>query len=136
MEYKLAEAEAHFADLIWAHEPLTSGQLVKLANEALGWKSTTSYTVLRRLCDRGIFQNQRSIVTSRISREEFNSGKSRQFIAEAFDGSLPKFLAAFMGRKKLSEREIREIRQMIDSYEETADTGEHCDPSCGNTGGK
>lgn len=116
MEYKLAEAESRFADIIWDNEPMTSRQLVQAAAEELGWKSTTSYTVLRRLCDRGIFQNENSVVTSCVSREEFYGGKSRQFVEEAFGGSLPKFLAAFMGRKKLSQREIDEIQQMIESY--------------------
>ncbi|MGN1142990.1 MAG: BlaI/MecI/CopY family transcriptional regulator [Anaerovoracaceae bacterium] len=117
-EYKLAEAESRFADLIWDNEPISSGQLVKLAGEKMEWKSTTCYTVLRRLCDRGLFQNENSVVTSCISREEFYSHKSRQFVEESFGGSLPKFLAAFMGKKKLSQQQIDEIRQMIDRYGE------------------
>lgn len=116
MEYKLAEAESKFADMIWDNEPMTSRELVEMAAEILGWKSTTSYTVLRRLCDRGIFCNEKSVVTSCISREDFYGGRSCQFVEETFEGSLPKFLAAFMGRKKLSSREIEEIQNMIDSY--------------------
>ncbi len=118
IEYKLAEAESRFADLIWDNEPLTSGELVKLAAAELSWKSTTSYTVLRRLCDRGLFRNENSTVTSCISREEFCQHKSREFVEESFGGSLPKFLAAFMGKKKLSEEQIAEIQKMIEDYDE------------------
>ena len=117
IEYKLAEAESRFADLIWEHEPVASGKLVKMAERELDWKSTTSYTVLRRLCDRGLFRNENSTVTSAISREEFYSHKSREFVEESFGGSLPKFLAAFMGKKKLSEEQIAEIQKMIEDYE-------------------
>ena len=117
IEYKLAEAESRFADLIWEHEPVASGELVKMAASELDWKSTTSYTVRRRLCDRGLFRNENSTVTSAISREEFYSHKSREFVEESFGGSLPKFLAAFMGKKKLSDEQIAEIQKMIDDYE-------------------
>ena len=118
IEYKLAEAESKFADLIWDNEPVASGELVKLAAKELDWKSTTSYTVLRRLCDRGLFQNENTVVTSCISREEFDRHKSHQFVEESFGGSLPKFLAAFMGKKKLSESQISEIQKMIEQFEE------------------
>ena len=116
-EYKLADAESRFADLIWDNEPITSGQLVKLAAAELEWKSTTSYTVLRRLCDRGLFQNVDSVVTSCVSREAFYQHKSQQFVEESFGGSLPKFLAAFMGKKKLSVEQIAEIQKMIEDFE-------------------
>jgi len=96
---------------------VASGELIKMAAAELSWKSTTSYTVLRRLCDRGLFQNENSVVTSCISREEFYSHKSREFVEESFGGSLPKFLAAFMGKKKLSEEQIAEIQKMIEDYE-------------------
>ena len=117
-EYKLAEAEAKFADLIWQHEPIASGELIKLSEKELSWKSTTSYTVLRRLCDRGIFQNENSTVTSLVGKEEFYGAKSAQFVEDTFGGSLPKFLASFMGRKKLSPKQIAEIQQLIDNYKE------------------
>ena len=117
IEYKLAEAESRFANLIWENEPVASGELIRMAAAELSWKSTTSYTVLRRLCDRGLFQNENSVVTSCISREEFYSHKSREFVEESFGGSLPKFLAAFMGKKKLSEEQIAEIKKMIEDYE-------------------
>lgn len=119
-EYKLAEAESKFADLIWDNEPIRSRDLIALAAETLSWKSTTSYTVLKRLCSRGLFRNQHSVVTSCISREEFASGKSRQFIEDSFGGSLPKFLTAFIGTRKLSAEQIDELRQLIDQYEEEA----------------
>ena len=120
-EYRLAEAEARFADLIWDREPISSGQLVKLCAKEFSWKSTTTYTVMRRLCDRGIFQNKNSMVTSRIGREEFKQKKSLQFVEESFGGSLPKFLAAFMGAKKLSRKQVDEIQKLIDSYQEETD---------------
>ena len=107
--------ESRFADIIWNHEPIPSGQLVKLAEQELNWKSTTSYTVLKRLCNRGIFQNQKGTVTSLISRQEFYAMQSEQFVEETFDGSLPAFLAAFGARKKLSEEEVEELKRIIDS---------------------
>ena len=112
-EYKLAPIESRFAELIWKNEPLASSQLVKLAQEELGWKKSTTYTVLKRLCERGIFQNQNSTVTSLIGREEFQSLQSEEFVNETFNGSLPAFLAAFGTRKKLSEKEITQLESMI-----------------------
>ena len=114
-EYHLAEAEKKFAQLIWKHEPLPSRRLVELAAQELGWKSTTTYTVLRRLCDRGLFQNQGGTVTALVSREEFYARQSEQYVQDAFQGSLPAFLAAFGSRKKLDDREIDEIQKLIDS---------------------
>lgn len=120
-EYRLAEAEARFADIIWDREPILSKELIKLSEEQLAWKSTTSYTVLRRLCDRGIFQNIDSTVTSKISRKEFYSFKSQQFVEDTFGGSLPKFLTAFIGGKKLNEKQITEIKELIEQFEEGED---------------
>lgn len=117
-EYRLAEAEAKFADFIWEKEPIRSKELVALAKEKMSWKSTTSYTVLRRLCERGIFQNKNSIVTSLVSREQFYSGKCRQFVEDTFGGSLPGFLTAFMGGNKLNVQQAEEIKQLIDQYKE------------------
>ena len=107
--------ESRFADIIWSHEPIPSGQLVKMAEQELNWKSTTSYTVLKRLCNRGIFQNQKGTVTSLISRQDFYAMQSEQFVEETFDGSLPAFLAAFGTRKKLSQEEVEELKRIIDS---------------------
>ncbi|WP_298016973.1 BlaI/MecI/CopY family transcriptional regulator [uncultured Dysosmobacter sp.] len=112
-EYKLGAIERKFAELIWRHEPLSSGQLVKLCQQELNWKKSTTYTVLRRLCQRGIFQNRDSVVTSLLTEQEFDARQSQQFVEEAFDGSLPKFLAAFTRQKKLTEREIEELEQLI-----------------------
>lgn len=106
--------ESRFADIIWSHEPLASRDLIKMAEEELNWKSTTSYTVLKRLCERGIFQLQDKMVTSLISRDEFYGMKSEQFVDETFDGSLPAFIAAFGTRKKLSDDEIEKLKKLID----------------------
>ena len=117
-EYHLAETEARFAELIWSNEPIPSRELVKLSERELGWKSTTTYTVLRRLCDRGLFCNEQSVVTSLVSREEFRSKRSRRFVEDAFGGSLPGVLAAFMEGGRLSRAQAEEIRKLIDDYEE------------------
>lgn len=114
-DFKIGSAEAHFADLIWDNEPIASGQLSKLAEEEFGWKKTTSFTVLRRLCDRGLFVNEGGVVRSLISREEFYARHSEQYVEETFGGSLPAFLAAFGSRKRLSEKEIDELQKIIDS---------------------
>ena len=117
-DHKLGAVEARFADLIWANEPLASRKLVELCQESLNWKKPTTYTVLRKLCQRGIFQNLDGTVTSVISREDFYAGQSQQFIAETFDGSLPAFIAAFTRKQALTEEEIREIRRLIDGTED------------------
>lgn len=114
-EYKLGEVESRFADIIWANEPMTSRRLAELAQKSLNWKRTTTYTVLKRLCDRGLFQNQGGTVSAQISREEFYARQSEQFVEETFAGSLPAFVAAFGSRKKLSEGEIDELQKLIDS---------------------
>lgn len=114
-DYKLGEVESVFADIIWSNEPLSSRRLAELAQERLNWKRTTTYTVLKRLCDRELFQNKDSIVTSLVSREEFYARQSEQFVEETFQGSLPAFLAAFGSRKKLSDAEIEELQKVIDA---------------------
>ncbi len=113
-DFKVGSAEARFADLIWENEPVASGQLAKLGAEEFQWKKTTSFTVLKRLCDRGVFQNQGGTVTSLVSREEFYARHSEQYVEETFGGSLPAFLAAFGRRKKLSEQEIEELKKVIE----------------------
>ena len=115
-EYRLGVVETRFAELIWSHEPLTSGELVKLCAKELEWKKSTTYTVLKKLCDRGIFQNQDGLVTSVLSQKEFQSRQSRRFVEDTFSGSLPAFIAAFAEGGELSGRELLEIRRMIDSY--------------------
>lgn len=113
-ELKMGTAEARFADLIWENEPVTSGQMAKLGAAEFNWKKTTSFTVLKRLCDRGIFQNQGGTVTSLISREEFYARHSEHYVEETFGGSLPAFLAAFGTRKKFSDKEIDELKHVIE----------------------
>ena len=115
-DMRLGVVEAKFAELIWKHEPVSSTELVKLAAQELEWKKSTTYTVLRRLCEKGIFQNEDGTVTSKISKREFYAVQSEQFVDETFDGSLPAFLAAFTTRKSLTAEEVAEIQQMIDSY--------------------
>lgn len=114
-EYKLGEMESIFADIIWQQEPLSSRKLSELAEQRLNWKRTTTYTVLKRLCDRGLFQNSGGQVTSLVSRGEFYARQSEEFVDSAFQGSLPAFLAAFSSRKKLSDSEIQELQKLIDS---------------------
>ncbi len=118
MEYKLGEVEMRFAEIIWNNEPLSSRDLVTLAEKELSWNRSTTYTILRRLSQKGIFQNENKIVTSLISKEELLSAQSEQFIEDTFSGSLPKFLTAFSMKKKLSNQEIEEIQQFIDKYRE------------------
>lgn len=113
-EYRLGEIEMKFAKLIWENEPLASGELAKLALTELNWKRTTTYTVLKRLCDKGIFQNQNGTVTSLISMQMFQAKQSEEFVEESFGGSLPKFVVAFMNSRKLSKQEVEELRRMID----------------------
>ena len=117
-DMRLGLVESHFADIVWKHEPIHSRQLTVICEKELNWKRTTTYTVLKKLCNRGIFQNQDGIVSSLISKDEFHAIQSEKFVEETFDGSLPAFLAAFSKRKKLSADEISEIRKMIDSYKE------------------
>lgn len=115
-EYKLAEGEARFAKLIWQREPITSPELVRLCEKEFAWKKSTTYTVLKKLCDRGIFQNENAVVTSLISEEEFNSYKSRKFVEDSFGGSIPRFLTAFIGGEKLSKKQAEEIKKLIDEH--------------------
>ncbi len=117
-QLKLGVVEARFADIVWTNAPLTSGELVKLCEAELHWKKSTTYTVLKKLCDRGLFENRGGTVTTLLSREEFYSLQSTQFVEEAFQGSLPAFIAAFTQRQKLSPQEVAEIRRMIDEFEE------------------
>ena len=98
-DYKLGAMETRFAELIWCHAPVSSGELVKICQKELEWKKSTTYTMLRRLCQRGIFQNQDGMVSALLSREEFHALKSEKFIADTFQGSLPAFLAAFTRQK-------------------------------------
>lgn len=115
--YKLGEMEQKFADLIWANEPVASGELVKLCEKAFDWKRTTTYTMLKRLCQRDIFVNENGTVRACMAKEEFQAMQGEQFLNENFDGSLPIFLAAFSRRRKLSGKEVAELKKMIEEYE-------------------
>lgn len=117
-EMKLGLVETHFANIVWENEPIHSRELVKLCDKELDWKKSTTYTVLKKLCDRGLFQNQDGIVSSVISKKEFHAIQSQKFVEETFEGSLPAFINAFSSRKPLTVEEIKEIRDMIDSFEE------------------
>lgn len=114
VDYKLGIMETRFAELIWNREPITSGELVKLCERELEWKKSTTYTMLRRLCQRNIFQNKDGMVTAILSKQEFQALQSEMFIEETFSGSLPRFLTAFAGRKKLTDTEINELQRLID----------------------
>ncbi len=113
-EVKLGVIESKFADIIWSNEPLRPKELEVLAEAELGWKRTTTLTILKRLCERGIFQNKERIITSLISREEFYALQSEKFVNDTFEGSLPAFLTAFSSRKKLSSEEVEELKKVID----------------------
>ncbi len=118
MDSRLGAVESRFADIVWSRAPLSTGELVKLCAQALDWKRTTTYTVLKKLCQRGIFQLDGGTVTARISREDFYAARSQEFVAESFQGSLPAFIAAFTKNRPLSRSEAAQIRRMIDDYTE------------------
>lgn len=113
-DLKLGAVESRFAEIIWENEPLTTNQLIKICADELEWKRTTTYTVLKKLCEKGIFKMEDSVVTALISRQEFDAMQSEQFVEENFKGSLPAFLAAFTARRKLSDQEIDEMKALIE----------------------
>ena len=113
-EYKLGEIEMKFAELIWNNEPIASGELAKISLIELNWKRTTTYTVLKRLCDKGIFENNKGVVTSLVSKQMFFAKQSEEFVEETFAGSLPDFVAAFVSRKKLSKEELEKLKKIIE----------------------
>ena len=114
IEYRLGEIEMKFASIIWDNEPLSSGELAKKCEQELNWKKSTTSTILHRVCERGLFQNNNGTVTSVVSRMDFLSKQSEQFVEDTFAGSLPSFVAAFTSRRKLSVREIEELQKIID----------------------
>ena len=115
-DFELGAVQERFADIVWAHEPVASGDLVKICEKELGWKKPTTYTVLRKLCEKGLLQNSDGIVSSLVSKDDFYSAKSEQVVTESYNGSLPAFIAAFTSRKKLSAAEADEIQKMIDEF--------------------
>jgi BlaI family transcriptional regulator, penicillinase repressor len=117
-QYKLGEMEQKFADLIWKNEPIASGNLAKLSEEEFCWKRSTTYTMLKRLCERGIFENKKGTVSALMTKTDFHAAQGEEFIKETFGGSLPLFFAAFSRRNKLSDKEINELQHLINEYKE------------------
>jgi predicted transcriptional regulator len=117
-EYKLTESEEKFADIIWQNEPIGSGDLVKLCEKEMNWKKSTTYTVLKKLCEKSIFQNENAVVSSLITKDEYYAKQSIRFVEDIFGGSLPKFLTAFIGAKKLSKHQVEELKKLIDEHKE------------------
>lgn len=114
-DYTLGIIESRFADIIWEHAPLSTSELISLCEDALGWKRTTTYTVLKKLSDRGLFENQGGTVIVKLSKEEFYARQSECYVDQSFQGSLPGFLAAFTSRRKLNQKEIQELQRIIDA---------------------
>ena len=112
----LGAVESRFAEIVWSHAPIASGELVKLCERELQWNKSTTYTVLRKLCNRGLFRNDKSMVTVVTPRADFYAAQTEQFVSDTWGGSLPAFVAAFLSRKGLSERDAAEIRRMIEDY--------------------
>lgn len=115
---KLCESDYRFMSVIWDNEPLPSGKLVELCCDKLGWKKPTTYTTLKKLCEKGFAQNSDTIVTALIPRERVQTYASEHFVEHTFEGSLPKFLVSFLGGKKLSEKEADELKKLIDEHKE------------------
>ena len=115
-DMELGAVQERFADIVWENEPISSGELVKVCQKQLGWKKPTTYTVLRKLCEKGLLQNENGVVTSLISKEDFYSDRSRQIVEESFSGSLPAFVAAFVSKKNLTSEEADEIQSLIDAF--------------------
>lgn len=115
-ELRLGAVEARFADIVWANAPITTKELVALCEKELAWKRTTTYTVLKKLCERGLFKTEQSVVSVLITRDDFYAMQSEKFVEDTFGGSLPAFIAAFSSRKKPSEQELAEIRRMIEEF--------------------
>ena len=115
-DFELGAIQERFADIVWAYEPIASGELAKICEKELSWKRPTTYTVLRKLCEKGLLQNENGVVSSRISREDYYASKSEEIIEDSYRGSLPAFIAAFISRKELSAQEADEIQKMIDTF--------------------
>lgn len=113
----LSESEMAFARIIWEREPVRSGELVRICNESFGWKKSTTYTVLKNLCNEGIFQNNNAVVTSKISEQDYLEQESTNIVNNRFDGSISKFVTAFAGREKLNRSQIEELKRIIDDYD-------------------
>lgn len=115
---KIFESEYRFCLILWKHEPIKSSELVALCKEQLGWKPTTTYTVIKRLSERGVLKNENTIVTSLVGKDEVQAAEIDEMVEKTFEGSLPAFIAAFTKRPKISDAEIDEIQKMIDRFRE------------------
>lgn len=115
---KIFESEYRFCLILWENEPVSSGKLVQLAKESLGWSKATTYTVIRRLSERGVVKNENTIVTSLISKEEAQNSRLEEMVEETFEGSMPAFIAAFSRTKKLTRQEVDQLKALIDGFEE------------------
>ena len=115
---RIFESEYRFCLILWDNEPVNSGKLVQLAKEGLGWSKATTYTVIRRLCERGVLKNENTIVTSLISKEEAQKSRLEEMVEETFEGSIPAFIAAFSKTRKLTRQEAQQLKALIDSFEE------------------
>lgn len=116
MTPKVFESEYRFCLLLWENEPIKSTDMAKLCEKQLGWKKATTYTVIKRLSERGILKNENAVVTSLISKEEVQQAHMDELLEKTFEGSMPAFIAAFAKRQKLSDEEVQKIKDMIDSY--------------------
>ena len=122
-DFKLGKQETKFADLIWDNAPIPSPNLVKLAAEVMQWKKSTTYTMLRRLCERGIFKNENVTVSVILTRDQFYGGQSRKYVEDTFGGSLPRFIASFIGSKGLSDKQADELVRIINKHKEGHSNG-------------
>lgn len=118
MDLRLCDSEYRFMMLVWEQESIRSGELVKISKEKLGWKKSTTYTVIKKLSERGFIKNEDAIVTALVSKEECQAVESEYFMERTFEGSLPGFVAAFLGGKTISEKEAEEIKKLIDAHKE------------------
>lgn len=113
---KIFESEYRFCLILWAHEPIKSTELVKLCKEQLGWKPTTTYTVIKRLSERGVLKNENTVVSALVTKDEIQAAEIDELVEKKFDGSLPAFISAFTKHQRLSEKDVDELQQMIDRY--------------------
>ncbi len=118
MELKLCESDFRFMSVVWDNEPVTSHDLVVKCNEELGWKKSTTYTVLKKLCEKGFAKNEGSVISSVVAKKDVQQYASNKFVESSFEGSLPNFLVSFFGGKKISEKEATELKNLIDAYKE------------------
>ena len=117
-EYKLTESEEKFADIVWQNAPIGSGDLVKICEKEMEWKKSTTYTVLKKLCEKGIFRNENAVVSSLLTKDEYYARQSIRFVEDTFGGSLPRFLTAFINGKKLGKHQAEELKKLIDEHKE------------------